>query len=87
MKDHFWVPPQCGPPSGGNSEEARHDGAVVIPISGCRNGGSGYRGGGYICTPPTEHHLPVYFDFSNTGAMSGGETAAGITGVMTMVGE
>ena len=70
---------------GGDKTEAVHVGVVVIPASGRRNVGSGARGGGDTFPLPTEHHRPVYCDSSDTGAMSGRGTAAGITGVTIVV--
>ena len=58
---------------------------MVIPAPGRNNGGGGARVGGDICPPPPEHHRPVYRDSSDTGAMSGRGTAAGIMGVTIVV--
>ena len=60
---------------------------MVIPDDGRRNGGGGDRGGGDIFPLPLEHHRPVYYDSSDTGASYGGGTAARSTSVITVVGE
>ena len=56
-----------------------------ISTYGYRNGGSGDIGGGEIFTPSLEHHIPVYIESSNTGAMYCGGTAAVIVGIMTVL--
>ena len=71
------IPPHVGPPSCGNTAKERHDGAMLIPASGHRNGVGGSRGGGYTCPPPIEHHRQVYRNSYETGAISGGITVAG----------
>ena len=51
-----------------------------VPNLGGGNGGSGTRGGGDIRPKTPEYHSPVYCDSSDTGAVSGGEAAAGNMG-------
>ena len=46
------IPPQDGPPYGGNATKAVHGGAVGISAYVRSNGGGGDRGGGDICIPP-----------------------------------
>ena len=52
MEDPRRIPPQGGPPSGGNATNLGHGGTVVIPTSGSGNGGSGARVGVDICPHP-----------------------------------
>ena len=63
-----------------------HGGTVGIPASEHGNGDGGARGGGDIFPPPPEQCFPVYHNSSDTGDMPGGRIAAGITGILLMVG-
>ena len=58
-----------------------------IPTFGLRNGRNEARVGGGILHTPSEHHIPVHFDPTNTGAVSGGIEEAGIMGDTTVVGK
>ena len=61
-EDPWRIPPLSGPPSNGNVAKAIHDREAGIPASGRRNGSSGARVGGDICSLPPENHFPVYRD-------------------------
>ena len=80
------ITPQGGPPSGRNEDKAGHVRATGIPAPGCINDKNGDIGGVEICPPPQEHHLSIYHDSSDTGAMYINGMAAGITGVTVVVG-
>ena len=82
----WWIPPQFGPPPVRYAAKVRHSGSVVLPSSGCRDGGGGTRGGGYIIHLPPEYHRQLYRDSYDTGVMSGNITSAGSTGDMAVVG-
>ena len=51
-EDPRQIPPQGGPPSGGNATILGHGGTMGLPTSGRSNGDGGARVGGDICTPP-----------------------------------
>ena len=80
------ITPQGGPLYGDNVTNAGYGGTVVVPTSGCGDGGGGARRGIDICPSPEEHHEPVYCASSDTGSMSGGRMVVGRTGIMTVVG-
>ena len=75
-----------GPPYDGNASKARHAMTVGIPTSGSSNGDGGDRVGGDICPPLPEHHIPVYCDSSNTGAIYGVGKLVGSMGFIMLVG-
>ena len=80
-EDPWRIPPQGGPPSGGNATNAGHGVTVVVPSCGQFNCIFGYQGVGYMIPPPPEHCDSVYCDSYDTGAMPGGETEKGSTGI------
>ena len=58
---------------------------MVIPASGNSNGDGGTIGSGDMFRLSPEHRRPVYHDSFNTGAMSGGGSAAGSKCIMIVV--
>ena len=85
-EDPHRVPPQGGPPAGGNAVEAVHVGHVGLPTTGRGNDGSGFGVGGDVCNPPIEYHHQVYCNSSDTGAMSVGKATNRSTCDLTVVG-
>ena len=76
-EDSWRVPPQGGPPVGGNAANLGHDRQVGLTTDGRVNGGSGSGVGGDVRPPPPEYRSTVYRNSYNTGAMSGGGAAYG----------
>ena len=80
------VPPQVGPLSSGDEAAAQHNGVVGVTAYGGGNVGIRYRGGGDIRPPPPEYYIPVHYDSSDTGAMSGVRAVTGNAGGTEVVG-
>ena len=54
------VPPKVGTLTCRDASIKEHHGAVVIPDCGGGDGRNGARGGGEICSPLSENHIPVH---------------------------
>ena len=59
---------------------------LVLPTTGRGDDGSGFGGGGDVCTLPLEWCSTLYHDLSDTVYMSSGREMAGSMGDPTVVG-